>query len=126
MRLTLPSVLASWDAEEYGLIGSTEWVEEYADWLTDTAVAYLNLDVAVAGPRLGLSTTPELHDLATRVFKKVIAPNGGKFNESLYESWQRDTGGTIGVLGSGSDYTPFLHYGISSVSLPTFFRWTSR
>lgn len=36
-------VLASWDAEEWGLIGSVEWVEEHVDWLTETAVAYLNI-----------------------------------------------------------------------------------
>lgn len=36
-------VLASWDGEEYGLLGSTEWVEEYVPWLTGTAVSYLNI-----------------------------------------------------------------------------------
>ena len=83
--------------------------------MTDTAVAYLNLDVAVAGPRADLSATPELHTVATETFKKIVAPNGGKFNESLYDSWLRDAGGEIGVLGSGSDYTAFVHNGISSV-----------
>ncbi|KAG9258814.1 uncharacterized protein F5Z01DRAFT_4612 [Emericellopsis atlantica] len=39
-------VLASWDAEEYGLVGSAEWVEDNINWLTETAVAYLNIDVA--------------------------------------------------------------------------------
>ena len=110
------SVLASWDAEEYGLVGSTEWVEDNINWLTEKAVAYLNIDVAVSGPRVGLSTTPELHTISTELFKKIIAPNAGAFNESLYESWQRDAGGEIGVLGSGSDYTSFLHAGINSVS----------
>jgi N-acetylated-alpha-linked acidic dipeptidase len=43
-------ILCSWDAEEYGLIGSTEWAEEFADELRDKAVAYLNLDAAVSGP----------------------------------------------------------------------------
>jgi N-acetylated-alpha-linked acidic dipeptidase len=42
-------VLASWDGEEYGLVGSTEWVEEYLPWLSDAAVAYLNVDVGAAG-----------------------------------------------------------------------------
>jgi N-acetylated-alpha-linked acidic dipeptidase len=113
----LLSVLASWDAEEYGLIGSVEWVEDNADWLTETAVAYLNIDVAVSGPRVDLSATPELHKVSTETFKKVISPNWGAFNESLYEAWQRDAEGVVGVLGSGSDYTGFLHYGINSVSL---------
>ena len=98
------------------MIGSTEWVEENINWLTDTAVAYLNIDVGVSGPNVDLSTTPELHTLASETFKKVISPSYGAFNESLYESWQRTSGGEVGVLGSGSDYTPFVHTGISSVS----------
>jgi N-acetylated-alpha-linked acidic dipeptidase len=110
-------VIASWDAEEYGLIGSTEWVEEHADWLTETAVAYLNVDVAVSGPRVEISTTPELHGLSADSFKKVVAPNWGAYNESLYDSWVRDTGGVVGVLGSGSDFTSFLHYGINSLDI---------
>ena len=36
-------VIASWDAEEYGLIGSTEWGEDFADWIDEHVVAYLNL-----------------------------------------------------------------------------------
>lgn len=43
-------VLCSWDAEEYGLLGSTEWVEEYIPWLTETTMAYLNIDVGTSGP----------------------------------------------------------------------------
>ncbi|KAH7024884.1 uncharacterized protein B0I36DRAFT_416718 [Microdochium trichocladiopsis] len=107
-------VLASWDAEEWGLIGSTEWVEEHVDWLTDTAVAYLNIDVAVSGPRPNLATTPELHTLATNMMKKVVHPNFGGYNRSLYDAWHDVSGGVVDVLGSGSDYTPFLHRGISS------------
>lgn len=116
--LTQFSVLASWDAEEYGLIGSTEWVEEYINWLTETAVAYLNIDVAVSGPRPDLSATPELHTIAMELFEKVIHPNDGAFNISLYDAWNEVSEGNVGVLGSGSDYTAFLHKGISSVSLP--------
>jgi N-acetylated-alpha-linked acidic dipeptidase len=51
-------VFASWDGEEYGLIGSTEWVEEYLPWLSASAVAYLNVDVAYSGPHLTLSAAP--------------------------------------------------------------------
>jgi N-acetylated-alpha-linked acidic dipeptidase len=60
------------DGEEYGLVGSTEWVEEYIPWLTDTVVSYLNIDVGVSGPRPDLSATPELHDIAIETMKKVI------------------------------------------------------
>jgi N-acetylated-alpha-linked acidic dipeptidase len=118
-------VLASWDAEEYGMIGSVEWIEDHVDWLTETAVAYLNIDVAVSGPRVGLSASPELHAIGSEIFKKVIAPNQGLFNESLYESWQRDAGGNIDVLGSGSDYTGFVHTGINSVRHDTLPNMTS-
>ncbi|KAK1573293.1 PA domain-containing protein [Colletotrichum navitas] len=110
-------VLASWDAEEYGLVGSTEWVEDNVDWLTETAVAYLNIDVAVSGPRPNLATTPELHTIGTELFKKVIYPNFGGFNISLYDAWEAASGGIVEALGSGSDYTGFLHRGISSLDV---------
>jgi len=111
-------VLASWDAEEYGLVGSTEWVEEHANWLTETAIAYLNIDVAVSGPRLDLASTPEFHTVASGTLKKVIDPNFGGFNQSLYDGWFAHSEGNIGVLGSGSDYTGFLHrLGINSIDM---------
>ncbi|PKS11689.1 hypothetical protein jhhlp_001677 [Lomentospora prolificans] len=110
-------VLASWDAEEWGLIGSVEWVEEHTNWLTDTAVAYLNIDVAVAGPREGVATTPELQTIALDTFKKVIHPNFGAFNVSLYDVWFETSGGVVPVLGSGSDYTAFVHRGIGAVDV---------
>ncbi|KAK4184987.1 putative glutamate carboxypeptidase 2 [Podospora australis] len=110
-------VLASWDAEEYGLVGSTEWVEEHVNWLTETAVAYLNIDVAVSGPRPSLDATPELHTIATELMKKVVHPNFGGFNISLYDAWVKSSGGEVGVLGSGSDFTSFLHSGISALDV---------
>lgn len=109
-------ILASWDAEEYGLVGSTEWVEDNVISLTETAVAYLNIDVAVSGPHPDFAATPELHSVATETMKKVIHPNFGGFNRSLYDMWEA-TGGMVGVLGSGSDYTAFLHNGISSIDM---------
>lgn len=116
--LTSQSVLASWDAEEYGLIGSVEWVEEHVDWLKDTAIAYVNIDVAVSGPRPGFAATPELHEIGSSLLKKVVHPNFGGFNRSLYDAWQDSTGGSIEVLGSGSDFTAFLHNGIGAVCPP--------
>ena len=70
-------VLCSWDAEEYGLVGSTEWVEEFIPWLKDTVVSYLNIDVAVSGPHPSIAATPELHDISTEVMKKVMWPAMG-------------------------------------------------
>lgn len=112
----LESVFASWDAEEYGLLGSTEFVEDHAEWLIETAVAYLNIDVAVSGPNPSIGMTPELRTIGTELMKKVIHPSGGAFNETLFDKWYSLSEGEVETLGSGSDYTAFLHYGINSVS----------
>ncbi|KIW94076.1 uncharacterized protein Z519_05392 [Cladophialophora bantiana CBS 173.52] len=108
-------VFASWDAEEYGLLGSTEWVEEYIPWLKESAVAYLNLDGAASGPNPDLSASPELHKIATETMKKVIYPYHGYNNLTYYDVWYGLSKGTVGVLGSGSDYTAFVHNGIASL-----------
>ena len=121
-------VLCSWDAEEYGLIGSTEWVEEFAGELKEKAVAYLNLDAAVSGSHFGAQSVPSLWKLMRAVTRDVKDPKSGK---SVYQQWQdrtrdlrteeeRHTEGEarIGPLGSGSDYTPFLqHLGIASTDI---------
>ncbi|KAI1082703.1 glutamate carboxypeptidase [Whalleya microplaca] len=107
-------VLCSWDAEEYGLLGSTEFVEEYVPWLTDTAISYLNIDVGAAGPFPDISATPELHALSTDVMKKVSWMDT---NRTMYDVWYEATGGSIGVLGSGSDYTAFVHNGIGAIDM---------
>lgn len=112
-------VLASWDAEEYGLVGSTEWVEEYAPWLAKTAMSYINLDIAVSGPVPGMSGSPELYSVAVDTMTKVIYPAGG--NQTLFDAYQSTNRFVpdkyrLGILGSGSDYTAFVHQGIGSVS----------
>lgn len=108
-------VLASWDAEEYGLLGSTEFVEEYLPWLSKSAVAYLNVDGATSGPNPDLSASPELHQVALEAMKKVVYPYDGHTNLTFYDVWDDVTKGQVGVLGSGSDYTAFLHNGIPSL-----------
>uniref|UniRef100_A0A0D6QTN6 Aminopeptidase NAALADL1 n=1 Tax=Araucaria cunninghamii TaxID=56994 RepID=A0A0D6QTN6_ARACU len=110
-------ILCSWDAEEYALIGSTEWVEENYDLLFTSAVAYLNVDVAVRGPGFLPESTPQLDDFIKEVAKEVEDPdNPGK---SIYESWAASSGGSspqIGRLGGGgSDFAPFVqHVGIAA------------
>ncbi|CAN9321309.1 unnamed protein product [Alternaria alternata] len=96
-------IFASWDAEEYALIGSTEWVEEHAPWLSATALTYLNVDIGIAGPLPGAGATPELRTLAQDIMAKV---EYGK--KTLYDAWHElymfrpeDNGFTN--LGSGSD-----------------------
>jgi N-acetylated-alpha-linked acidic dipeptidase len=120
-------ILCSWDAEEYGLIGSTEWAEEFAAELKEKAVAYLNLDAAVSGVHFGASSVPSLWKLMRAATREVKDPKTGK---SVYQQWQdrarenrpegdQDKGeAPIGALGSGSDYTPFLqHLGVASTDM---------
>lgn len=121
-------ILGSWDAEEFGLIGSTEWVEEHAEKLSKSAVAYINVDVAVAGPNFGISGVPSLMSFAHSVMADVVDPKSGK---SVFENWIRrqqgeranfvkagDANFQLGSLGSGSDYTPFLqHIGVPSLDM---------
>jgi N-acetylated-alpha-linked acidic dipeptidase len=91
-------------------------MEEYIPWLKTSAVSYLNIDVAVSGPIPDFSATPDLHAIAAAIQKKIVFPYRGSSNQTLYDVWQA-TSGEFGVLGSGSDYTPFLHRGIASIDL---------
>ncbi|KAF1359989.1 N-acetylated-alpha-linked acidic dipeptidase-like protein 2 [Lizonia empirigonia] len=109
-------VLCSWDAEEYGLVGSTEWMEEFIPWLKSAAVSYLNIDVAVSGPIPDISATPDLHAISTSLMKKIVYPYRGSNNQTMYDVWST-TDGEVGVLGSGSDYTAFLHRGIAAIDM---------
>src|SRR5206468_156079 len=79
-------IFGSWDAEEQGLIGSTEWAEDQEKQLGDAAV-YFNMDVAVSGPSFGASAVPSLKQFIRDVTKAVASPNGG----SVYEAWQKST-----------------------------------
>src|SRR4030088_3380050 len=69
-------VIGSWDAEEQGLIGSTEWGEDHAKELAN-APAYFNVDVAVSGPKFGASSVPSLKQFIREIAKAVPAPPGG-------------------------------------------------
>ncbi|KAL1896862.1 hypothetical protein Sste5346_004496 [Sporothrix stenoceras] len=107
-------VFASWDGEEYGLLGSTEWVEEYLPWLKHASLAYVNIDTGVGGPHFGSAAVPLLHDLVYQVTGEVLSPNQTVPGQSVRDTWS----GKIGPLGSGSDYTAFLdHAGITSVDV---------
>ncbi|MBT6150334.1 MAG: M28 family peptidase, partial [Gemmatimonadetes bacterium] len=107
--------ICHWDAEEYGIIGSTEFVEEFGDRLAH-AVAYINADMAVAGPRPGGSASPSLKQLLIDVTAAVEHPDddGG----SVLERWLLNSEKEeppIGNLGGGSDHVGFYtHLGIPS------------
>lgn len=106
-------VFASWDAEEYGLVGSTEWVEDHAAHLTKNTLAYLNVDIGAVGDRLNIQASPLLDDVLVQATKDVITESGS----SVYDAWKNTSHGhpAVGILGSGSDYTGFLQLlGIAS------------
>ena len=84
-------ILASWDAEEFGLTSSTEWGEEHERELREHAVAYLNVDAAVSGPDFFARAVPSL--------AHVVAESAGVPDSAI------DT-----RVGAGSDYAVFLNY----------------
>lgn len=99
-------VFASWDGEEYGLIGSTEWVEEYLPWITHANVAYVNIDVATTGPNFGTSASPLLNKLIYEVTSLVPSPNQTIAGQTVGDIWN----GKISTMGSGSDFTAFQDF----------------
>ncbi|WP_349353002.1 M28 family peptidase [Flagellimonas sp. MMG031] len=108
-------LIAHWDAEEHGVIGSSEWVEQLKDELGAKAVAYLNFDGGVSGKNFGASSSPTLKNLVSEMAKKVDYPYSEK---SLYDQWRGDKEEpTIGNLGGGSDHIGFyMHVGVPSLS----------
>ena len=76
-------IFASWDAEEEGLIGSTEWAEQHGPELA-RAVAYFNMDVGVSGPNFNASAVPSLKEFLREVTKEVPSPRG----PSVYDAWR--------------------------------------
>lgn len=115
-------VFAAWDAEEWGLIGSTEWVEKHLDELREKAVVYLNTDSNNRG-WVGVGGSHSLQTFFTEVARDVRDPLR---NASVLDAWlarrnlgvqgsRPDTLFAISALGSGSDYTAFLdHVGIAA------------
>jgi N-acetylated-alpha-linked acidic dipeptidase len=119
-------VFCNWDAEEEGMMGSTEWVEQHTRAL-QRAVAYFNMDVGVSGPDFSASAVPSLSQYIREIARSVPSPQGG----TVYQQWQashstgRELRGSdgqpipkethVGDLGSGSDFTAFLqHVGVPS------------
>ncbi len=111
-------VMASWDAEEWHLTGSTEWGEQFAEELGRGAVAYLNVDGSTSGSRFGASAVASMSRVITETVGEVTDPASGK---TLLEAWaaaewrgqasQADSVALVDTrLGSGSDYTVFLNF----------------
>ncbi len=109
-------VFATWDAEEWGLIGSSEYVEDDSLRLMRGAVAYFNQDVAASGAQFGGGGSPSLRSTLRDVARAVPNPNG---RGSVYAEWRRsaavaDTAEpAMGDPGGGSDFAGFYnHLGI--------------
>jgi N-acetylated-alpha-linked acidic dipeptidase len=106
-------VFATWDAEEWGLIGSTEYVEDDSLRLMRGGVAYLNQDVAAQGVRFGGGGSPSLRPMLRDVAREVPDPNG---KGSVYSEWRRasavaDTAEpAMGDPGGGSDFAGFYNH----------------
>ncbi|KAF8195605.1 Zn-dependent exopeptidase [Mycena galopus ATCC 62051] len=124
-------LIASWDAEEYGLIGSTEWVEDFPEFIDNHVVTYLNLDSSVSGSRFSSSASPSLSHFLRQAALDIPHPTSpgrtlwdARFDTGPYagdaDNSESESQGarftinavadSVGVspLGSGSDYTAFL------------------
>jgi N-acetylated-alpha-linked acidic dipeptidase len=109
-------VFATWDAEEWGLVGSTEYVEDDTVRLLRGAVAYLNQDVSAQGPTFGAGGSPSLRATIRSVAGTIVDPSGGG---SVYDVWRRAANvpdsaqPAMGDPGGGSDFAGFYnHLGI--------------
>lgn len=114
--------LCFWDAEEFGMIGSTEWGEANAAWIRAHVFAYLNADTAVSGTHFrDVDGTPGLLSTLRAALERVPTPSPRKDDEprNLFEEWKAAQKGDkqpeIGLAGSGSDFAVFLHH----LSVPT-------
>ena len=111
-------VFASWDAEEFGILGSAEWAEDLKAELQQKAIAYLNVDIATTGTEFYASAVPSLKPLVKEVAQTVMDP---QTHQTVYEAWRQDQENhvpRVGNLGSGSDHSPFIgHLGIPSISM---------
>ncbi len=107
-------VLAGWDGEEYGLLGSTEFAEQMRSDLRRDAIAYINMDI-VGGREFSAGAVPSLDQLIKDVSQTVPAPGAAG---TIYDAWSAAGDPEVDRLGSGSDYTAFLdHVGVPSLEI---------
>lgn len=110
---------AAWGAEEFGIIGSTEFIESLGAADHRNIIAYINLDMAAMGPNFSASAWPSLKQVVLDATRGV-PPAASASGETVFEAWSARAGGTpaVGMLGGGSDHVPFLmHAGIPSIAL---------
>jgi len=117
-------VFAGWGAEEFGIIGSTEWVEANRQDLFENAVGYINLDAASMGPNFRSSASPSIRATIAEAIHTVPQARN-EDGQSVFDVWTAK--GTdplvpgsprFGDMGGGSDHIGFLcHTGVASLSL---------
>jgi N-acetylated-alpha-linked acidic dipeptidase len=113
-------LIAHWDAEEYGILGSTEWVEHLQDELRTNAVTYINADGAASGTRFSAASAPSMKQPILDATRAVLQPPAD--TTAVYDAWQARAPESeeppLGNLGGGSDHVSFLTYiGIPSAQL---------
>ncbi len=122
MRPRRTVVVCSWDGEEVGLTGSTEWGEQFADELRKKAVAYINVDEATSGPNFHGQAVASLSPMLVETTRTLQDPSG----KTLYAAWKQssarerhdakqpeevtDLNLADTRIGSGSDHTVFLNF----------------
>ncbi len=117
-------VFLSWGAEEFGLIGSREFAEDYSAMLEERSVTYINVDTCVKGPILGGAGTPTVSHKILEASKNV--PNPWNEFESYYDYWARwwteagfaGTPDVDSLPGAGSDHANFVYLlGIPAIDI---------
>jgi N-acetylated-alpha-linked acidic dipeptidase len=123
-------VFCSWDGEEVGLTGSTEWGEQFQDVLQQKGVAYINVDSSVSGPDFSATLSASGAPLMVEVSKSIQVPSGTSLFDAWKESSRKAQNTILGAraaaatdeelpntrIGSGSDHTVFLNH----IGLPVF------
>jgi len=111
-------MIGHWDAEEFMLIGSSEWVEELQDELMANSVLYLNADMSVTGPNFRASSSPSLKKPIIQAAKTVPHPDT---EGSVYDYWAANSSSgtpSIGNLGGGSDHVGlYMRTGVPSAGV---------
>ena len=120
-------IFAFWDAEEPGLVGSTEYAEAFERELREKAVAYINTDLFMRGHFFG-GGTPSLREFLVQIAKDVpgVDGHGSVYDDWRITSWQKqpparrrkgpkDFEVELAALGSGADFVAFQDY----LGLPT-------
>lgn len=106
---------ASWDAKEYNLAGSTEFVEDHLTDLRRDGVAYLNIDVGVTGPNFRVRGSPSLQRSLFHAMNRVAVPE--LFNGTVKDVWDQ-RGGRVAGLGASGDFAAFQDIaGVSALDI---------